>query len=188
MKKLLVIFLTAFLFSINSNAQSLIPSIDKSPMDMATFPTNYGLLKIQDKATEPLVARIIYSRPQKNNRVIFGQLVEYNKVWRFGANENTEMEFYNDVTINNTKVKKGRYSIYAIPTTDKWTIIINKDLNSWGAYKYEQNKDVLRVDVPVQTNTENAEAFYIYFDKTKSGFNLNAGWDNVKVSLPISMQ
>ena len=187
MKKTAIIYLALLFITFSSIAQTTIPPIDKSPMDMATFPANYGLLKIQDKATEPLAVRIIYSRPLKNNRVIFGQLVEYNKVWRFGANENSEIEFYNDVTINNTKVKKGRYSIYAIPTTDKWTIVINKDLNSWGAYKYEQSKDVLRVDVPVQTTTEIAEAFYIYFDKAKTGFNLNAGWDNVKVTLPISM-
>ena len=187
MKKTAIIYLALLFITFSSIAQTAIPPIDKSPMDMATFPSNYGLLKIQDKATEPLAVRIIYSRPLKNNRVIFGQLVEYNKIWRFGANENSEIEFYNDVTINNTKVKKGRYSIYAIPTTDKWTIVINKDLNSWGAYKYEQSKDVLRVDVPVQTTNEIAEAFYIYFDKAKTGFNLNAGWDNVKVTLPISM-
>lgn len=187
MKKLLFIFLTGLIFSINSNAQSLIPPIDKSPMDMATYPTNYGLLKIQGKATEPLAAKIIYSRPIKNNRVIFGELVEYNKVWRFGANENTEIEFFNDVTINNTKVKKGKYSIFAIPASDKWTIIINKDLNSWGAYKYVQANDLLRVDVPVQTTTEIAEAFYIYFDKAKNGFAMTAGWDNVKITLPVSM-
>ena len=187
MKKTSIIYLAFFFITFSSFAQTAIPAIDKSPMDMATYPVNYGLLTIQGKAKEPLAARIIYSRPLKNNRVVFGQLVEYNKVWRFGANENSEIEFYNDVTINNTKVKKGRYSIYAIPTTDKWTIVINKDLNSWGAYKYEQSKDVLRVDMPVQTTTEIAEAFYIYFDKAKSGFNLNAGWDNVKIALPISM-
>lgn len=182
-----MICLAALFFTFNSFAQMTIPALDKSPMDMATYPTEYGLLKIQGKTAEPLAAKIIYSRPQKNNRVIFGELVEYNKVWRFGANENTEIEFYTDVTINKTKVKKGRYSIFAIPTTEKWTIIINKDLNSWGAYKYEQSKDIMRVNVPVQTSTEIADAFYIYFDKAKNGFALNAGWDNVKITLPVSM-
>ena len=187
MKKLLFIFLAGLFFSISILAQSLIPSLDKSPMDMSTYPAGYSLLKLQGKATDPLAARVIYSRPLKNKRVIFGQLVEYNKVWRFGANENTEIEFFNDVTINNIKVKKGKYSLFVIPDTGKWTIIINKDLNNWGAYQYEQTKDVLRVDVPVQTTTDIAEAFYIYFDKAKNGFSLNAGWDNVKITLPFSM-
>jgi hypothetical protein len=187
MKKILVIFLSGLLFTLSVLAQSSIPVLDKSPMDMSTYPDGYGLLKLQGKTTDPLAARVIYSRPLKNNRVIFGQLVEYNKVWRFGANENTELEFFNDVTINNIKVKKGKYSIFAIPGASKWTIIINKDLNMWGAYAYDQSKDLLRVDVPVQTTTEIAEAFYIYFDKTKNGFSLNSGWDNMKVTLPISM-
>ena len=187
MKKLLLIFLAGLFFTLSVVAQSAVPVLDKSPMDMATYPAGYGLLKLQGKTTDPLAARVIYSRPLKNNRAIFGDLVAYNKVWRFGANENTEIEFFNDVTINNTKVKKGKYSIFAIPDTGKWTIIINKDLNSWGAYKYEQTKDVLRVDVPLQTSTEIADAFYIYFDKIKNGFALNAGWDNVKITLPISM-
>lgn len=168
-------------------ATATVPPIDKSPMDMCTYPAGYPLLKIQDKATEPLVARVIYSRPLKNNRVIFGELLEYNTVWRFGANENTEIEFFKDVTINKTKIKKGKYSLFAIPTKEKWTIIINKDLNSWGSFKYEASKDVLRVDVPVQKSTEIAEAFYIYLDKFQNGFSMNAGWDDVKISLPILM-
>ena len=179
----------AVLFLGNAQAQpnTSIPSIDKSPMDMSTYPVGYPLLKIQDKIAEPLVARVIYSRPLKNNRTIFGSLLEYNTVWRFGANENTEIEFFKDVTINKTKIKKGKYSLFAIPTLDKWTIIFNKDLNTWGSFKYDAAKDVLRVNVPVQKTTEIAEAFYIYLEKIQNGFSLNAGWDDVKISLPISM-
>ena len=183
----MLFFIAGLFFTISCIAQGSIPAIDKSPMDMSTYPINYPLLKIQDKAQEPIAARVIYSRPLKNNRVIFGELVAYNKVWRFGANENTEIEFFKDVTINKTKIKKGRYSLFAVPSQDKWTIIINKDLNSWGAFKYEQSKDVIRVDVPVQTTTDIAEAFFIYFEKAKEGFAINAGWDNIKITLPISM-
>jgi hypothetical protein len=189
MKPLFSFLVFAMLFWLSADAQpnNLIPSIDKSPMDMSTYPAGYPLLKIQDKVTEPLVARVIYSRPLKNNRVIFGGLLEYNSVWRFGANENTEIEFFKDVTVNKTKIKKGKYSLFAIPSTDKWTIIFNKDLNSWGSFKYDSGKDILRVDVPVQKTTETAEAFYIYLDKMQNGFSINAGWDDVKITLPISM-
>ncbi len=187
MKKLIVSF--CFLIAANNImvAQTLVPPIDKSPMDMSTYPNGYGMLAVQGKASEPLVARVLYSRPLKNNRVIFGELVEYNKVWRFGANENTEIEFFKDVTINKTKIKKGKYSVFAIPTEDSWTIILNKDLNTWGSFTYDAAKDVVRVKTPIQKTTEQAEAFYIYFDKSTSGFTLNAGWDNAKVSLPIAM-
>ncbi len=186
MKKLFLFVLSfSICFTTFSQTNSPIPPIDKSPMDMSTYPPNYPLLKIQDKVTEPLAARVIYSRPQKNNRIIFGELLEYNKVWRFGANENTEIEFYKDVKIGSTKIKKGSYAVFAIPNKDKWTIILNKDLNTWGAFKYDASKDVVKIDVPTQKSTEIAEVFYIYFDKTAKGFSMNAGWDDVKISMPI---
>jgi Protein of unknown function (DUF2911) len=189
MKRICSILLFCTLFSITAIGQDaqIIPPIDKSPMDMSTYPPNYPLLKTQDKTKEQLVARITYSRPQKSNRIIFGELVEYNAVWRFGANENTEIEFFKDVKVNKTIVKKGKYSVFAIPKADKWTIILNKDLNTWGSFKYDKTKDLLRVDVNVQKSTAISDIFYIYFDKTTTGFSLNAGWDDVKVTLPINM-
>jgi hypothetical protein len=188
MKKLAVVIALLFISNCMYSQQAAIPAVDKSPMDMSTYPPNYPLLKVQDKAIEPIIARVIYSRPLKNNRVIFGDLVEYSKVWRFGANENTEIEFYRDVKIKNAKVKKGRYSIFAIPTVNKWTIILNKDLNTWGSFKYEAKQDVLRFDITPTTATEQVEAFYIYFEKlTASSFSLNVGWDDVKASFPITL-
>ncbi len=170
-----------------ATAQSTLPLVDKSPMDESYCPANYPLLKIQDKATEPLLARVVYSRPQKNGRVIFGDLIEYGKVWRLGANEATEIEFYQNVKIDDTKIKKGRYTLYAIPDTAKWTIILNKETDIWGSFRYDIKKDVARFEVPVQTQTENAEVFTITFDKTEKGYDLQFYWDNIKISLPISI-
>jgi hypothetical protein len=119
--------------------------------------------------------------------VIFGELIEYGKVWRLGANEASEIEFYQTVKINNTKIKKGRYTLYAIPYADKWTFILNKDTDIWGSFKYDMKKDVLRVDVPVEKQSDTTEAFAMTFDKTTTGFTLSASWENVKVSLPISL-
>lgn len=163
------------------------PQLDKSPMDMSYYPVNYPILKIQKKATEPLVARVIYGRPQKSGRVVFGELREYGKLWRLGANEATEIEFYKDVKIANKKVKKGRYSMYAIPYADKWTIILNKETDTWGDFAYDSSKDVLRTDVPVQKMQESFEAFTMVFDKVNDKtFNLEMLWDDVKVILPIT--
>lgn len=184
------IIFTAFLFiniATNCFAQTALPPIDKSVLDISYYPNNYTLLKIQDKVTDPLAARVIYSRPLKNNRNIFGELIEYGKVWRLGANEATEIEFYQNVKINNTPVKKGRYTLYTIPYADKWTFILNKELDTWGSFKYDQKKDILRTDVPIQKLTDTTEAFTMYFDKKEKGFTLNAVWDTVKVSLPISL-
>jgi hypothetical protein len=166
---------------------SKIPPIDKSPMDMSYYPVNYPILKIQDKVAEPLVSRIVYSRPQKNGRVVFGELVEFGKVWRLGANEATEIEFFKDVKIGGTKLKKGRYTMYAIPYENKWTVIFNKELDTWGAFKYDQKKDVLRYDVNIE-KIESEEAFGAYFDKAATGATLNIVWDNIKATIPISFQ
>src|SRR5678815_3650313 len=122
---ILVCLLVSFLFSFSQ--PSKLPEVDKSPMDVSYYPNNYPILKIQNKATEPLVARILYSRPQKQGRKIFGELVEYGSVWRLGANEATEIEFYKDVKIGGKKVPKGRYTLYAIVSENVWTMILNKD-------------------------------------------------------------
>lgn len=173
----------------NTSANSAkVPALDKSPMDMSYFPTDYPILKTQNKATTPAVARVIYSRPQKDNRVIFGQLVEYGKVWRLGANEATEIEFFRDVTIGGKKVLKGRYTMYAIPTETKWTIILNKDMDTWGAFVYDEKKDVLRTDVPVQTLSAPVDAFSMNFNKSDKGMDLFIAWDNASVTLPIAFK
>lgn len=182
------------LFSISlAFAQQRFPVMDKSPLDVSYYPINYPILKIQDRlkqangAEEPLIARVVYSRPQKNGRSVFGELVEYGKVWRLGANEATEIEFFRDVKIGGKKVKKGRYTIYAIVNPDKWTMILNTENDTWGSFKYDAKKDVVRIDVPVQKNTENLEAFAMMFEKSNGSFNLATAWDDVVVRLPISL-
>lgn len=161
-----------------------LPGLDKSPLDMCYFPAEFPMLKSQRRATSP-VARVLYSRPSKGDRVIFGELVEYNKVWRLGANEATEIEFYKDVTIAGKKVPKGRYTLYAIPTETKWTIIINRDTDTWGAFVYDSKKDVARAEVPVKKLDAPVDLFSIAFDKTSKGCNLLIAWESASVSLPI---
>lgn len=176
-----------FSFSLSGlSAQTKLPPMDKSPMDMSYYPTNYPILKIQDKITDPLIARVIYSRPQKGGRIIFGEMLEYGKVWRLGANEATEIEFFREVRINNTKIKKGRYTLYSIPYTDRWTLIINKETDTWGSFKYDPKKDLLRVDVQTQKQAEITEEFVMAFEKTQTGADLIIAWDDVKLNLSIA--
>jgi len=180
-------FLVGFLLSmILVNAQSDPASLDKSQMDMSYFPVDYPVLKIQDKTTDPLIARVIYSRPQKKGRKLFGNLVSYGQVWRLGANEATEIEFFQDVKVGGQKIKKGRYTLYALVDTDKWTLILNKETDTWGAFRYDTKKDVVRAPVPVQKQSTVTEAFCMEFEKTKTGADLVVSWDDVLVRLPIA--
>ncbi len=186
MKHLILACCITFLSISAGIAQNKFPALDKSPMDMSYYPVNYPILKIQNKATEPLVARVVFSRPQKNGRSVYGELVEYGKIWRLGANEATEIELYRDVKIGGNKLKKGRYSLYAIPLQDKWTIIFNKETDIWGAFQYDMKKDVLRIDVRTEKVSEPIEAFSMIFEKSNGGANLVVGWDDVQIKLPFS--
>src|SRR6186713_1761341 len=188
MRKILatVIFTISFLSSFSQSPGKL-PEVDKSPMDVSYYPGNYPILKIQNKATEPLVARVLYSRPQKQGRKVFGELVEYGKVWRLGANEATEIEFYKDVKIGGKKVLKGRYTLYAIVNENVWTMILNKDTDTWGAFKYDSKKDMLRTDVVVQKTDDVVESMSMFFEKSTNGISLIIAWEQMKVTLPITL-
>ena len=181
MQKRIFISFICLLVCMVGIAQQLPPEIDKSPMDMSYSPNSYPIMKFQGKATGTPNARVIYSRPQKKGREIFGGEVKYNDVWRLGANENTEIEFYKDAVFGGKKITKGRYSMFCIPTEENWTIILNKDTDNWGNFNYDSKKDVLRVTAPVQ-KIETVENFTIYFDQFN---NLTVMWDDVRVSLPV---
>jgi hypothetical protein len=179
------IFVALFcLLTLSSFAQQKPTDLDKSPLDVSYSPPNYPILKMNGKVKGEPVARVIYSRPQKLGREIFGNIVSYDQVWRLGANEATEIEFFRNVKINGKTISKGRYTMYSICTDTAWTIILNTEKDVWGLL-YNPKKDVYRTPVPVQKNSEPVEAFTMYFEDEKGGTALNILWDMVKVTLPI---
>ena len=184
------IFFSAILLITAAQLQaqgSRLPTLDKSPLDISYYPVNYPVLKIQDKLTEPLLARVIYSRPSKGGRNIIGDLVEYGQVWRMGANEATEIEFFRDVKVMSGKLKKGRYTLYAIPGQEQWTIIFNRETDTWGAFRYDMKKDALRVDLKPERMKEVQEVLSMFFEKNGQQVELNLFWDNIKLSIPFTV-
>jgi len=129
--------------------------------------------------------KITYSQPHKNGREIFGKLVPYGKIWRLGANEATEITITKDIVLNGILLKAGTYSVFAIPNTDKWTIIINSDVGLWGSYNYNNAKDIYRFDIPVQQNDVVYEPFTIKIDTRNDLADLLIYWDKIKISIPI---
>ena len=128
MKKILTITcLLFFSFTANQSLQAQEelkwPGVDKSVMDLAYFPARIafrGFSKTEaEKKAQPVI-RVVYSRPLKNDRDIFGELVKYGEVWRAGANESTEIMFFQDVKVGGTKLKKGRYTIHVVPNKKEW--------------------------------------------------------------------
>ena len=175
-----------------SVSDSLILSVDKSPMDMSYFPEDYPKEKMVTPNMANPVARVIYSRPQKNGRTIFADssvtdnvIQHYGQDWRLGANEATEIEFYKEVAINEKKIVPGRYILYCIPYVDKWKIILNQNLYSWGLH-IDKTKDIATMEIPVIKNNINIEYFTMFFQKAAYGCNLVMAWGDVKAVLPVN--
>jgi hypothetical protein len=162
------------------------PPVDASSADFLYFPDAAIHAKKGD-LTAPVI-RVIYSRPLKKGREIFGALEPFDKVYRLGANENTEIRFSKDVTIGNKLVPKGTYSLFAIPKKDKWVMILNKQTDRWGAYSYDETLDIVRVEVPVKTLAVPVEALSMTFTGMPTGAKLIIGWDLTSVELPIAFK
>ena len=190
MKNNFFLFILLVLVSYSSQAQKF-AGLDKSPMDRAYYPVDFAHDRkfAPEKVGDKAFARVSYSRPAKKDREIFGKLIPFGKVWRAGANESTEIKFYQDVVIQGKKITAGTYALFAIPNEKEWTIILNSDLDQWGAYSYNEAKDVLRVTVPVKKAEEVVENFAIQFaKKTDNTVVLQLAWDTTLVELPLSFE
>jgi len=165
------------LLSTSVHAQQF-SGLDKSPMDAASFPSSY-------KDSNKLI-KIVYSRPQLKGRDL-SALAPNGKVWRTGANEVSDITLYKDMKLGDKIVKAGTYSLFTIPGETEWTIILNNDINVWGAYTYNEANDVARINVPVTLEEEALEAFSIAFEKSDNGVDMYLGWDHVRVAVLFSM-
>lgn len=159
-------------------------AIDVSPMDLAYFPTDYPIKKMQDSTSNPPLARVIYSRPHRQGRQLFGALVKWGQPWRLGANEASEIQFYKPVTIQGKQLPAGQYILYAIPYEDHWVIALNRNLYSWGL-RFDPKKDVARFDVPAITKSPLVENFTMLFQPSATGADLVMAWENMEARLPI---
>lgn len=134
---------------------------------------------------------VIYNRPWKKDRVIFGGLVPYGQVWRTGANEATIFVTNKDIEIKGKTLKGGKYTLWTIPGEETWTIIFNKQTGQWGInYQGEANRksemDALVVQVPVTVQEKVFEQFTISFEKIGEEIDLVLMWDQTLVVVPVN--
>ena len=178
MKKLLTLTIVVFalVFTSNVSAQDF-GGLDKSPADIASFPTSS---RVSDK-----MVKIVYSRPQLKGRSL-SELAPAGKVWRTGANESVEITFYKDATVGGTAVKAGTYSLFTIPGDNEWTVILNSKLNQWGAYSYDESADIIRVKAAATNDGKSLEAFSIAFKEADGGAHMVMGWGTSRVTLPMT--
>ncbi|WP_296704384.1 DUF2911 domain-containing protein, partial [Algoriphagus sp.] len=104
-----------------------------------------------------------------------------------GANEAVEFKAFKDIKIGGESLKAGTYSMFAIPGENEWTIILNSDLDYWGAFQYNESKDLIRFTVDSKSISEVVEAFSIRFeDLGNNTAVMRLGWDQTMVEIPIS--
>lgn len=161
-----------------ANAQNTEPAPEPRPSPLALA---------QVTLDDGTYVKVHYSSPRMRGREIFGGLVPLNEVWRFGANEATELTITRSIEFGGEELSAGSYAIFAIPGEETWTIIVNGGLGQWGAFSYSDDDDVLRIDVPAETTEKTHEAFTIRFDEADggSGANMVAVWADTQISIPI---
>lgn len=130
---------------------------------------------------------IDYHRPLVNGRKVWGGLVPLGEVWRAGANQNTTIEFGDNVSVEGQPLPKGVYGLHMIPTADSWTIIFSKMASAWGSYTYKQEEDALRVTVKPRPN-EMEEALEFEFEELKpDSAVVTLKWEKIAVPFKVSV-
>jgi hypothetical protein len=172
-----VLFMSSLVFATGLFAQ---PNPQKpAPSPACTLKQRVGLTDIE----------IVYSRPGVKGRTIFGDLVPYDKVWRTGANEATRITFSGPVKLNGTEVPAGTYGLFTIPGEKEWTIILNKTAQQWGAFRYDEKYDLVRVKTTPVKLAEPVETFTIDINDIRDdSATLNLMWEKTRVPVKLSVQ
>lgn len=124
---------------------------------------------------------INYCSPSVKGRVIWGELVPFNKVWRAGANEATTFETDKELSIEGKKLPAGKYSFFVLPNEKECVVIFNKVAKQWGAFKYNEAEDQLRVTVKQKITDSSTESLIYNINKNSIGLT----WEKWNISFPV---
>ncbi len=173
--KNIVLFIAVALFSFGIEAQVKTPQ----PSPTSKIEQVIGLTDVS----------VEYSRPSMRGRTIFGDLVPYDKLWRTGANKNTQITFSDDVKLEGKELKKGTYAIFTKPGKENWEVIFYSDTNNWGTPReWDDAKVAAKVTVKTTTIPINVETFSIMFsDFTMDSAILSFIWSNVEAAVKIEV-
>src|SRR6266516_2446166 len=142
----------------------------------------------QCKFSDGKTITVDYSSPRMKGRKIFGELVPYGEVWRTGANDATTFVTTADLTAEGKDIPAGNYTIFTVPTQDKWTLIVNKHTGEWGIpYKYE-SEELARVPMSLSKTSGPVENFTINLNQSDGGCALQMSWENTQTSIKLSQK
>jgi Protein of unknown function (DUF2911) len=130
---------------------------------------------------------ITYGRPYLKGRKVGQEVAPFDQVWRLGADEATKLTIPTAAKLGSLSLTPGSYALFAIPGAAKWTIIVNKVANQWGAFDYDQSKDVGRFDVPVKKLSSPVEEFTISLEKQgRNAATMTFAWGGESVSTTLT--
>lgn len=151
------------------------------------FPAASPAAKVEQRVGVTDVV-VTYARPSARGRKVFGELVPNGQVWRTGANSASTISFSTAVKFGGSEVPAGKYSLYTIPDTKEWTVILNKVTDQWGSYSYDVKQDQLRVTAKPTTLADAVETFEIGFgDVRDTGATLNLTWEKTRVAVKLEV-
>lgn len=188
----LFFFCLLLLASFSLSAQDIkFGGLDKSPMDAAHYPNSSAFANYLD-ADDPLrnqKIKVLYSRPLKKDRALFGELIPFGKDWRLGANEASEITFFQAVEIGTVRVPAGTYTMFAAPqSANMWTFKLSTERFIGGSQDRDVTKDILHVDILVVKVSDSRESFGIGFqDVDENRVHMLMEWGNTRAILPINM-
>lgn len=142
--------------------------------------------KAECKFADGKAITVDYSSPRMKGRKVFGELVPFGKVWRAGANEATTFVTDTDVIVGGKPVPAGSYTIFAIPDSEKWTLIISKKTGEWGIPYPGEANDLVRTDMKVSKLPAPVENFTITFEHVGSGCIMHLDWETTRASVEIA--
>jgi hypothetical protein len=162
--------------------------LDFAALGKGFAPRSLGVLSPTDSVKASVAGAALavrYSRPSTRGRVIFGNVVPWNQVWRTGANQATLFETSADLVIAGTPVPAGKYSLWTLPSPAGWKLIVNKNSGQWGT-DYNAQYDLARLDMAVERLPQPVEQFTIAIEPHGAGGVLKLDWERTRVSVPIS--
>lgn len=133
---------------------------------------------------------ISYHRPAAKGRVIWGNLVPYEQVWRAGANEITSISFKHEVRVEGKLLPAGTYGLHILPHKEgAWEVIFSSNATDWGSYNYREEEDMQRISVTPTTGNPFQEWMSFSFGELgKEGATVDMKWGELKLSFKLSIE
>jgi hypothetical protein len=127
-----------------------------------------------------------YGRPSKRGRVVFGEVVPWNRVWRTGANAATQFSTDLPLAVDGGIIPPGKYTLWTRLSARGGTLMINRRTGQWGT-QYDPSQDLARISLSRESLPQPVEQFTIAIEPTQRGGVLRLSWDTTSYLVPFTV-